>query len=238
MENVPPFIRVSLFIAIMLGVVYGGYYFLFHPIPVEVAKDEEVIPVQEVAQRSTQSTQSTKPTQQYATTTNKAKIQEVVTTAVSSLKKKEVKQNPPNYLIISKIGVSAPLEYVKFDGEGNMATPSGPKVVAWYGQGAKIGSVGNAVISGHRDTEKGKAVFYRLGELTVGNTIMVTDDKGKGYKYIVDSKNNYPKDSFPSKEIFSNGTSARLNLVTCSGIYNRTTKSYSHRLVVSAVLAK
>jgi sortase A len=119
-----------------------------------------------------------------------------------------------------------------------MATPSGPNVVAWYSQGAKIGSVGNAVISGHKDTTKGKAVFYRLGELTVGDKVLVTDSTGKGYQYTVDSKNSYPKDNFPAKEIFSNGTSARLNLVTCSGTYDKNARSYSHRLVVSAVLAK
>lgn len=227
MEEINPGIRISILVIVMISVVYGGYYFLFHPISVPPLDMEAVIPAQDGSY-----------TQQYTTITNAAKIKDYATNLANSLKAKEVKQNPANYLIINKIGVSAPLELVNFDSEGNMATPSGPKVVALYSQGAKIGSVGNTVISGHRDTEKGKAVFYRLSELVIGDTIMVTDVKGKGYKYIVDSKNNYPKDSFPSKEIFSNGTSARLNLVTCSGTYDRATKSYTQRLVVSAVLAK
>lgn len=230
MENINPGIRKAILAIVMLGVLYGGYYFLFHPIAVKPQEDEVIISAPERA--------TSTPAQRYTTTTNQAKIKTYVTNAVNSVKSKDVKQNPANYLIINKIGVSAPLETVNFDSLGNMATPSGPKVVAWYSQGAKIGSAGNAVISGHRDTEKGKAVFYRLSELAVGDTILVTDSKGKGYKYVVDSKNNYPKDSFPSKEIFSNGTSARLNLVTCSGTYDRVAKAYTHRLVVSAVLAK
>jgi len=231
MEEINPAIRFSILIIVMIGVFYGGYYFLFHPISVKVEpQDNEVV--------LTGQSSSATPAQRYATTTNKAIIKDYVTNVTNSLKSKDVKKNPANYLIIDKIGVSAPIEVVNFDSDGNMASPTGPNVVAWYSQGAKIGSIGNAVISGHRDTEKGKAVFYRLSELVIGDTIMVTDDKGKGYRYVVDSKNNYPRDGFPSKEIFSNGMAARLNLVTCSGTYNRSTKLYSHRLVVSAVLAK
>ncbi len=229
-EKVNPAIRVGLLIVVMAGVVYGGYYFLFHPIPVKVASQKDDIIIDKK--------NSPSDTARYTTTTNKAIIKDYITKTASSLKKKEVKKNPANYLIIDKIGVSAPLESVKFDSEGNMATPSGPNVVAWYSQGAKIGSVGNVVISGHKDTEKGKAVFYRLSELNVGDVIMATNGAGKGYKYIVDSKNYYPADNFPSKEIFSNGAAARLNLVTCSGTYNRVTKQYDQRLVVSAILAK
>lgn len=226
MENIPPFIRIGAFIVVMAGVVYGGYYFLFHPIKVE--PEEEIIPAPT----------RTATTQRYTTTTNKDKIKNYVSNASQTLKKKDVKKNPSNYLIIDKIGVSAPLELVGFDANGNMATPSGPNVVALYSQGAKIGSVGNVVISGHKDTERGKAVFYNLSKLVVGDTILVTDSKGKGYKYVVDSKNSYPRDNFPSKELFSNGTTARLNLVTCAGTYDRSIKAYTQRLVVSAILAK
>jgi sortase A len=230
-EDISPSKRIAIFVVLMFGVVYGAYWYLFHPIPVKVAasgSDEVIIVVRD----------QSVPTQQYETTTNYALIKDYLSNAASSLKGKDTKQNPANYLIIDKIGVSAPLESVGFDKDGNMATPSGPNVVAWYSQGAKIGSVGNAVISGHKDTTKGKAVFYRLGELTVGDKVLVTDSTGKGYQYTVDSKNSYPKDNFPAKEIFSNGTSARLNLVTCSGTYDKNARSYSHRLVVSAVLAK
>jgi sortase (surface protein transpeptidase) len=242
-----PGVRVFILIVLMIGVFFGGYYLLFHPIPVKETAQEEIVTTpaktssSKVGTTSTpkKSTKSVTPsTQKFATTTNGAKIKSYVANLANSQKSKVVKQNPANYLIISKIGVSAPLENVNFDSSGNMASPSGPKVVALYSQGAKIGSPGNAVISGHRDTEKGKAIFYNLSKLVVGDSILITDSGGKGYKYVVDSKNNYPKDSFPSKEIFSNGTSARLNLITCSGTYDRNTKSYPERLVVSAVLAK
>lgn len=230
-EDISPPKRIAIFVVLMIGVFYGAYWYLFHPIPVKVAasgSDEVIIVVRD----------GSVPTQQFETTTNYAMIKDYLSSMADSRKSKDTKQNPANYLIIDKIGVSAPLESVGFDAEGNMATPSGPNVVAIYGQGAKIGSVGNVVISGHKDTTSGKAVFYRLNELNNGDTIMVTDSSGKGYKYIVESKNNYPRDNFPSKEIFSNGTTARLNLVTCSGTYDRNAKSYSERLVVSAVLLK
>lgn len=230
-EDISPPKRIAIFVVLMIGVVYGAYWYLFHPIPVKVAasgSDEVIIVVRD----------GSISTQQYETTTNFALIKDYLGGVADSLKSKDVKKNPANYLIIDKIGVSAPLESVGFDKDGNMATPSGPNVVAWYSQGAKIGSIGNAVISGHKDTDKGKAVFYRLNELAIGDKILVTDSAGKGYQYIVDSKNNYPRNSFPSKEIFSSGTTARLNLVTCSGTYDRNARSYTQRLVVSAVLVQ
>jgi LPXTG-site transpeptidase (sortase) family protein len=231
-ENVHPAIRWVLFIVIVFGSIYGAYYALFHPYSVKVntaQSDDEVIVTTD---------DESLIDQQFPTTTNYDRIVNFTSNLARTLRNREQKQNPANYLIIDKIGVSAPLEKVGFDQKGNMATPSGADVAVIYAQGAQIGSIGTVVISGHKEYRSGKAVFTRLNELVAGDSILVTNEKGKGYRYIVESKNNYPIDNFPTKEIFSNTSTARLNLITCSGKFNTATRLYSHRLVVTAILAR
>ena len=60
------------------------------------------------------------------------------------------------------------------------------------------------------------------------------DVLGQTQIFEVQETANYEEDNFPIGEVFSNRDSTRLNLITCSGSFNRSEKNYSHRLVVFA----
>ncbi|WP_419874290.1 class D sortase [Candidatus Pristimantibacillus sp. PTI5] len=88
-----------------------------------------------------------------------------------------------------------------------------------------IGQVGNAAIAGHRMRSKGK-LFNRLGELEVGNKIVV-DTKEKSYTYTV-YKVSIVKPTDVSVLNYNNKDKL-LTLITCDPIVNPT-----HRLIIHA----
>ncbi len=128
---------------------------------------------------------------------------------------------------------TAPIESVGLTAEGAVGVPEGPVDAAWYDLGPRPGDIGSAVIVGHEGWKDGiAAVFDSLNKLAVGDKIYVTDDTGTTTVFIVRQIQLYGEnDSVPN--IFnSNDGLAHLNLITCDGIWNATTKSYSDRLVV------
>lgn len=142
----------------------------------------------------------------------------------------------PNRIIIPKLGVNATIQHVGLTSKGNMGTPVGKykwQDVAWYKLGPKPGEKGNSVISGHLDNAVGfKAVFANLNALEVGNEIEIRDENGKALRFRVVKKARYPYEKAPLEEIFGASDKARLNLITCAGIWIQSKKSYSERLVV------
>lgn len=141
----------------------------------------------------------------------------------------------PTRLIIPKIGVNAYMEYAGLDKNGVMEVPRNFANVAWYQGGYKIGGNGSAVITGHYDTTTGApAVFYSIAKLVVGNEITVVDTNGYNHKFKVTRKQVYPYDQLPLSQIFASGGTPGLNLITCSGKWDKTAKNYSERTVIYA----
>jgi sortase A len=139
----------------------------------------------------------------------------------------------PERLIIPKIGVDANVQHVGITKAGNMAVPNNYTDVGWYRLGSAPGDLGNAVIAGHLDTGFGRpAVFLDLDELIPGDEIIVRDASGEVVTFVVERLATYDYTNAPMEEIFGTSTEARLNLITCDGLWDPDTKSYSKRLVV------
>jgi len=143
----------------------------------------------------------------------------------------------PKTLSIPKIKVNAMVESVGLDSERKMDVPKDSDNVAWYNLGAKPGSVGSAVIAGHKDEASGApSVFWDLKKLESGDEIIVTDENGNDYTYSVTEIKDYPDASFPLQKVFNTNGKPYLNLITCEGIFNESTRNYSHRTVVYSEL--
>lgn len=151
--------------------------------------------------------------------------------------KKEVvasKVDLPSRLIIPSISVDANIQSVGKVAGGRMGIPSNFTDVAWYNLGPKPGEKGSAVIDGHLDTVKdANAVFIKLSELKSGDQVFVVDKSGQKIKFRVLGSEVYDEAKAPLEKIFGSvGTSARLNLITCDGVWNQKVHNYSQRLVV------
>lgn len=98
----------------------------------------------------------------------------------------------------------------------------------WLTQTARIGSVGNAVIAGHRSYQYGRH-FNRLGELVIGDDIRYTSIDGEVMTFIV--KEIFITDpGDPAVFYEPEAGVAQLTLYTCTPIQTGT-----QRLVVRAI---
>jgi sortase A len=143
----------------------------------------------------------------------------------------------PKTFLIPKLGINVPVEHVGMDSKGAMDVPKNADNVAWYKLGYKVGDKGSAVIAGHFDKEDGSpAVFYNLSTLANGDEIIVRDEAGKEFKYKVTRKQTFNFDEVPLNEVFASADKARLNLITCDGVFDKNAKNYSKRTVIYSEL--
>ena len=138
-------------------------------------------------------------------------------------------------LSIPAIGVNAPIESVGVRPDGAMETPGQHpwNDVAWYSAGPRPGERGSAVIAGHLDRPGGTpAVFWRLRDLHVGDSVLVVDAHGKTLRFHVTRMLYYPPQAAPVQDIFGNTAGSFLNLTTCAGGWIPTQHQTTLRLVV------
>ena len=142
---------------------------------------------------------------------------------------------------IPAIGVQSELITLGLNADGTLAVPEpGPDYdkAAWFDGSPRPGDVGPAVIEGHVDSAaKGPSVFYRLGELAVGDRIDVTRADATVVTFVVDEVRVVPKDDFPTLEVYGNTGGPELRLITCGGPFDSAAGSYEDNVVVFASLA-
>ena len=142
---------------------------------------------------------------------------------------------PPATLIIPKIQITAPIQPVGTDIDGKMELPQDINVVGWYSPGFKPGELGNAVISGHLDAATGaNAIFYNLRLVEPGDEIITVSEDGKEYVFKVVEKIIYPFNQVPIDSIFGKSSQKKLNLITCTGVWDPYQKNYSERMIILA----
>lgn len=140
----------------------------------------------------------------------------------------------PRAIQIGALGVDAQVETVQIV-DGVMQNPTGPWIVSWYQETAKLGSVGNIVLAGHLDYwDVGRAVFYDVGHLQKGDRIAVTGDDKQTYAYEVDWTKRYDVANVPIQEIVGPTPTESLTLITCGGPFDYQNGVYLQRTVVRA----
>jgi len=144
---------------------------------------------------------------------------------------------PPVRVEIPAIGVSSALVPLGLDPDGQMQVPADFARAGWYTGGPQPGQLGPAVIAGHVDSRTGPAVFYRLRELRAGDRVRVVRADRRVVEFVVESLASYPKRALPGAQVWGATTAPALRLVTCAGVFDRSSRSYRDNLVVSARIA-
>lgn len=137
----------------------------------------------------------------------------------------------PSRLRIPVVGIDAPVEALGLDSAGRPEVPHNYWHVGWIKLGPKPGERGNAVIDGHVDSPTAAAVFYNVRKLKVGDRVYVADESGQEKVFEVFETAVYPYDNAPMDKIFGHSDEARLNLITCTGVFDRASQNYDHRFV-------
>jgi sortase A len=116
--------------------------------------------------------------------------------------------------------------------QGELEWQTVPFVAAHYVNTAPVGSPGNAVITGHVATLREGNVFRELDRIDYGDRVVVTSDYGE-FTYVVDELELV----LPTQvSVMDPTVDARLTLITCGGQFDPHTRTFDHRLIVTARL--
>ncbi|MEU1761372.1 class F sortase [Micromonospora sp. NPDC005223] len=148
-------------------------------------------------------------------------------------------RSAPITISIPRIGVQAPIMSLGTNPDGTVQVPPLEQAMkaGWYSPGASPGEAGNAVIVGHVDSAQlGPAVFFNLGALVPGDTIVVARQDGSAATFTVREVGSYPKTAFPAAQVYGPSAAPALRVVTCGGVFDKTAGSYLNNIVVYAAM--
>ncbi|MFH8217793.1 class F sortase [Streptomyces sp. NPDC018057] len=147
-------------------------------------------------------------------------------------------RSAPTRISIPEISVDAPFTKLSLDASGQLAPPPADdtNLVGWYQGGASPGERGASIVVGHVDTTTGPAVFVGLDALKAGDHVDITREDGIVARFAVDAVDTFSKANFPDAEVYADTPTPELRLITCGGVFNRTSKDYESNVVVFAHL--
>ena len=138
----------------------------------------------------------------------------------------------PRRLVIPKIQVNALVQSVGLV-DNTLGVPTNFTDVGWYQFGPRPGMRGSAVIDGHRSGKKvPRGVFFNLNQLVAGDFVYTVDENGDTSTFIVTAVTTYPHDAATDTVFTSDDQDAHLNLITCSGIWDKNRALFTERIVV------
>jgi hypothetical protein len=140
----------------------------------------------------------------------------------------------PVRIEIPSIGVDAAMIPLGLNRDRTLEVPTDFAQAGWWTGGARPGQAGPAIIAGHVDSKTGPAVFFRLGDLRRGATIIVDRRDGTGARFRVLGSERYSKSQFPTARVYGSTPGPTLRLITCSGTFDRSTGHYVDNTVVYA----
>lgn len=144
---------------------------------------------------------------------------------------KVVEGIPEAYLKIPRIGVNAVIKSMGVTSDGVMLVPGNRFDVGWFSLGTRPGQTGSAVIGGHNRWASKPGVFANLNQLKIGDVLSVVDTNGIPTSFMVKDMRIFDaKDT--NSGIFDSDSGVHLNLITCTGTWDPSTKTYTKRLVV------
>ncbi|MFC5402814.1 class F sortase [Cohnella soli] len=154
-------------------------------------------------------------------------------TPSATVKVRETKQQPllPDTIWIPSVQIKSKVEPVGVLDNGQMDVPKSPEIVGVLAS-VKPGQPGNAIIAGHVDNYTGPAIFYGLKRLKPGHPIVLSNTSGQYLVFSVVSVETFDTAKAPVERIFGKTDEARLNLITCTGKFDRKKKEHLKRLVV------
>lgn len=199
---------------------------------------------EDIAQLNLPETLEQTPAEQLATNEKIDKIAEFPILPAQREKLKELQKQRqqsiqgmiPARITIPSIGVDASIEATGVLDNGEMGVPEDINQAGWFEPGFKVGAKGHAVLAGHVDSLTGPAIFYHLSNVEPGETVIITDGDGREMIFKINEKNSYPTDEAPIADIFGASDGRMINLITCTGTFDRNTGSHEERLVVTAEL--
>lgn len=144
----------------------------------------------------------------------------------------------PSRVRVAAIGLDGPVVPLGLDRAGALDVPRSGAVTGWYSGSPEPGRTGPSVLAAHVDWNHRPGPFSRLRDLAAGDLVRVDRADGSVATFEVQAVRRYPKDRFPTGEVYGNVPWAGLRLVTCGGSFDRGSRSYSDNVVAYAALVQ
>lgn len=145
-------------------------------------------------------------------------------------------RSAPVRVQIPAIGVDSPLMQLGLRADGSLQVPPSGFPAGWYTGAPTPGELGPAILAGHVDWSGQPGVFSRLRELTPDAEVTVTRQDGSAAVFRVTQVKQYPKDRFPTGEVYGDLDHPGLRLITCGGSFDRQTRNYEDNIIAFADL--
>ncbi|MBM0231117.1 class F sortase [Micromonospora sp. STR1_7] len=145
--------------------------------------------------------------------------------------------SPPARVSIPSLKATAAVVALGLRADGAMQVPDNATEVGWFTKAPVPGALGPAVLAGHVNWKGRRGTFFDLGKLAVGAGIMVDRRDGSTAMFTVTKVEQYPKDRFPTDEVYGPTDHAALRLITCGGEFDEATQHYRDNVIVYARLA-
>ncbi|MDL2235588.1 class F sortase [Christensenellaceae bacterium OttesenSCG-928-L17] len=159
------------------------------------------------------------------------------------IKQHVVSPDKPRYLTISKLGVNnARIIEVSANSGEPMGTPVGIFDVGWARTSGKPGQGGVLLMDGHNGGPTKDGVFKRLDQLRPDDVIIIERGDGRTFTYqVYDTKIlNLTEASAYMLTLMESPISGResLSIITCTGTWINSTRTYDSRVMLRAVLVE
>ena len=145
-------------------------------------------------------------------------------------------------LVIPKARVDNRIVTKGLNDKREMEDPGGKDDVAWYNFSAPPGTGSNAVFAAHV-TWNGRAVFYDLKEVQIGDSIVLRGDNGTEIAYVVSDSFLVDPNDPNALSVMAPTPADVITIITCDGSFYRTSDpvfggDYTNRRVVRATFSR
>lgn len=130
-----------------------------------------------------------------------------------------LQRSEPVSVEIPSIRVRSEVFPLGINADGALAVPSGSRAddVAWFRDSPTPGETGPAVLEGHVTYGDARSVFFDLGAVRPGATVIVHRADGSRAEFDVYRVSRFPKTAFPTQLVYGNTTGPELRVITCGG---------------------
>jgi sortase (surface protein transpeptidase) len=142
----------------------------------------------------------------------------------------------PTYVSIKSIGASSEIVSLGLESDGSLEVPVDFNVIGWFTGSVEPGEPGASVFAGHAASHTGPGIFKNLAKLKPDDHVRVARNDGALLTFAVTRIDTFPKDYFPTEQVYGPTSTRELRLITCGGKFDAALGTYESNVVVYATL--
>jgi LPXTG-site transpeptidase (sortase) family protein len=145
----------------------------------------------------------------------------------------------PKYIKLPTINAEGFMQVVGVDQNNQVAVPTNIHMAGWFRDSVRPGQKGLSIIDGHLNGTEADGIFIHLQKMKKDDTFTIEFGDGSTKQFEVTGVTTVAtKDA--ATVLFSQDPKAtnQLNLITCGGTFDRSSRLYDKRVIVSSRLIR